>query len=99
MTSKFLFSLLAIFIAAYQAYTLQPSSQIQKPQPAQQSSVKGAQIATRTKTDNCQINGPLQDIGCTPGAVDSTLTKDLLPRKVFVMSHQLKSNKYTVNMV
>jgi hypothetical protein len=78
MTSKFLFSLLAIFIAAYQAYTLQPSSQIQKPQPAQQSSVKGAQIATRTKTDNCQINGPLQDIGCTPGAVDSTLTKDIL---------------------
>jgi hypothetical protein len=32
-------------------------------------------LGTRAKTSNCQVNGPLQDKACTPGAVFPGVTK------------------------
>ncbi len=33
-------------------------------------------FGVQTKTSGCQVNGPLQDQACTPGAIISTATKD-----------------------
>ena len=40
-------------------------------------------IGNRTKTGSCQVNGPLQDSQCTPGAIDTLLTKDTLCSSTF----------------
>lgn len=40
-------------------------------------------IGQRTKSSGCQVSGPLQDITCTPGAVDPSLTKDVLCSSAF----------------
>ena len=52
--------------------------QLDPTQPSQLAQVKGAQIGERNKTSECQINGPLQDLRCTPGAVNPALTKEVL---------------------
>ena len=33
-------------------------------------------FGVQTKTSGCQVNGPLQDSACTPGAIIATATKD-----------------------
>ncbi len=33
-------------------------------------------LGQRTKNDGCEINGPLQDMGCTPGAIFPNATAD-----------------------
>lgn len=61
------------------------SSQLSSPphtqvsQTNQQTAVPGA----RTKTSGCQVQGPLQDMGCTPGAINPNLTKDVLCSPTF----------------
>lgn len=37
-----------------------------------------AVLGQQTKTAGCQANGPLADSACTPGAVNSSLSKDVL---------------------
>ncbi len=37
-----------------------------------------AQVGQRIKTSGCHVAGPLQDHACTPGAVNTALTKDAL---------------------
>ncbi len=39
-------------------------------------STPGAHIGERTKTSGCQVNGPLPDSACTPGAIISSATKE-----------------------
>ncbi|MGI8419211.1 MAG: HNH endonuclease [Candidatus Levyibacteriota bacterium] len=49
----------------------------------QQSQTSQAQIGQRSKTSGCQGNGALQDLQCTPGTVDASLTKDVLCSATF----------------
>lgn len=37
-----------------------------------------AVLGVRTKFADCHINGPLMDSACTPGAVDKSLTKEII---------------------
>lgn len=56
-------------------HTLRPpsaQSAVSQPSSSQQSSLIGA----RTKSAGCTVNGALQDVACTPGAIIPTATKD-----------------------
>ncbi len=78
MTSRLIPALLAIALLIVAGYILQheqarktaQAPQVTLPTPPVDSTVLGAQ----TKTSGCQVNGPLPDPACTPGAVMSSAT-------------------------
>ena len=80
MNSRIVFAIIVILLIGYWYISIHPSASPQSFQPPskQSAEVKGTQIGQRIKTNGCQINGPLQDLGCTPGAVNPDLTKDVL---------------------
>ena len=80
MNSRILIVVIALLLTGYWFISTNPLTQQQPIQApgTQTAGVKGAQIGERIKTNGCQINGPLQDLGCTPGAVNPDLTKEVL---------------------
>lgn len=88
MNSKVLMIIIfVVLVLGYFYISSHPSKQQtpkpQPTQPTQQTDVKGVQIGPRIKSSNCQINGPLQDKDCTPGAIDPRLTKDVICSPTF----------------
>lgn len=45
-----------------------------------------AKLGVRTKTSGCQVNGPLQDKACTPGAIFPNATKDQICQSGYASS-------------
>lgn len=68
----FLFLALSYF-ANYSKYSVGSIAQIS---PSQTASPSAHVLGVRTKSAACQVNGPVQDKNCTPGAVFKTATKN-----------------------
>ncbi len=64
------------FLAAILLLSSLPACRSQGDAPSSASSTAAAQIGQRTKTSGCQVNGPLPDSACTPGAIFPSATKD-----------------------
>lgn len=88
MNGKFVVYFLVIvliILLLYKWHELQSAQPAPLPQPTQVTITPTPvlHIGIRTKTTNCQVNGSLQDIACTPGAIDPALTKEVLCSKSF----------------
>ena len=81
MNKKTFFFIVSLVILGYFIYTHLPRNSSQpatKNTPVITQEVKVVQIGVRTKIIGCQANGPIQDLACTPGAVNPDLTKDVI---------------------
>lgn len=68
-------SFLGLFLFIFGAYLIYQKQSQQSLIPSSSSSVVGV-LGEQTKTEGCEITGPLQDPACTPGAVFPAATKE-----------------------
>jgi hypothetical protein len=80
MSVRILPIIIVILLIGFWYISTQRSAQQQpfQTKPTQSVTVKSAQIGKRIKSSECQISVSLQDLGCTPGAINLDLTKEVL---------------------